>query len=324
MQENRYPATNILNDVLVVTTRKSFWASQESEIFPHRLYTRIVYGHSSNRLNSLLLFIRVLTWMMLRKPKLIFVGSAVRVGCWIAWIKKILGLQVKLIVMNHFFSDSVAPYVDRCIVYQKAEISLYKDSQKYVFTPLPPAGNFQRDSTPHNPPYIFSGGGSKRDFGTLIEAVKDIQVNLLLVIPSAEILGYDHPLPSNCTVEYKMPLDDFLERIAKSLFVVVPLKDGKKPHGQTTVLQAMALGKCVVTNDIPANWDYITHQQDGLLIPPEDVEALHKAITTLLNDSERRDQIGLEARKKASEWTYEGFCHFIVNLCETVLDETER
>ncbi len=36
-----------LDDVLVVTVRKSFWASSEAERWPRRLYARVYRGHSS-------------------------------------------------------------------------------------------------------------------------------------------------------------------------------------------------------------------------------------------------------------------------------------
>ena len=34
----------MLDNVLVITVRKSFWASREAERFPNRIYTRILYG----------------------------------------------------------------------------------------------------------------------------------------------------------------------------------------------------------------------------------------------------------------------------------------
>ncbi len=315
--------SSILNDVLVVTTKKSFWASEESEVFPHRMFSWIIYGHSTNKLNSLLLFIRVLGWIVIKKPKLIFVGSAIRVGQWLVWVKKTLGLHIKLIVTNRFFPDSLAPYIDRCLVYEKHEIQLYGDPHKYVFTPLPPDGNFQRDCTPASPPYIFSGGSQGRDFGTLFEAVNDLPIGLRIVTHSPKTLNYDQALPANCLIEYVMPLDEYLERIARSLFVVVPLKEGKKPRGQTTILQAMSLGKCVITNDIPANWDYISHESNGILLPPENAESLRTEIINLLEDSPRRDRIGKEAKTSSTAWTYKGFCRVITHLCETVLNEEE-
>lgn len=321
IDKRNYSKDDLLKDVLVVTTRKSFWASPESEVFPNRLYTRIFYGNSANRVNSFFLLLRVLVRMWLKKPKIIFVGSACRVGRWLAWLKKRMGLRVKLIVTNRLFSGKLASHIDRCIVYEKREVSLYGDPGKYVFTPLPPDGNFARDTTPAEPLYIFSGGGSKRDFGTLIEAVKALPIQLRIVTHSPKTLGYDKPLPPNCQVEYVMPLDDFLDRIARSLFVVIPLQEGQKPRGQTTVLQAMALGKCVVTNDIPANWDYITPEKNGILLPSGDVSALKHEILRLLHESERRARIALEAQKTASGWTYEGFCRCIVNVCESVLSE---
>jgi hypothetical protein len=43
-----------LDDVLVVTVHKSFWASPEAGRFPHRVYPCVYFGHGTNLCNSAL------------------------------------------------------------------------------------------------------------------------------------------------------------------------------------------------------------------------------------------------------------------------------
>lgn len=63
-----------------------------------------------------------------------------------------------------------------------------------------------------------------------------------------------------------------------------------------TILEAMEQGVPVVAFDChtgPA--DIITHDEDGILVPPEDVDALAAAITEMIENPERRRALGAQA-----------------------------
>ena len=57
---------------------------------------------------------------------------------------------------------------------------------------------------------------------------------------------------------------------------------------------------CVVT-DVPGCREVVEHGQNGLLVPPGDVEALAEAITSLLTDRERARLMGESGRQMALE-----------------------
>src|SRR5205823_3945342 len=75
---------------------------------------------------------------------------------------------------------------------------------------------------------------------------KGLDARLLVVTFSPETLGYDGELPPNCEVRFRMPLERFLALLAGAKLVVAALKPGSEPHGQTTVVQALRLGKAIV------------------------------------------------------------------------------
>lgn len=67
------------------------------------------------------------------------------------------------------------------------------------------------------------------------------------------------------------------------------------------LLEAMACGKACIASDIPGARDLIVHEESGLLIPPEDSQALASAIDRLIQDPDLRAQYGRSARSRIEE-----------------------
>jgi glycosyltransferase involved in cell wall biosynthesis len=69
----------------------------------------------------------------------------------------------------------------------------------------------------------------------------------------------------------------------------------------TTLMEAAAMERPVVTTDIRGCRDVVRDGETGLLVPPRDPEALGAAIASLLSDPERRRRMGLAARCRAEK-----------------------
>jgi glycosyltransferase involved in cell wall biosynthesis len=65
------------------------------------------------------------------------------------------------------------------------------------------------------------------------------------------------------------------------------------------VMEAMAAGLPVVTTHVGALAEAVTHGQTGLVVPPDDPQALRDAIRLLATDSPLRTQMGCRAREAA-------------------------
>lgn len=65
------------------------------------------------------------------------------------------------------------------------------------------------------------------------------------------------------------------------------------------LLEAMATGLACVATRIPGNAALIQEGVNGLMVPPDDVEALAEAIDSLLRDPARARELGLAARRTA-------------------------
>lgn len=316
--------SSVLDDILVLSVRKSFWASSECEIFPNRIYAKIFFGYSQNLVNSFFVALKGLIYILVRRPKLIFFGSVPRIVPWFINLKRI-GLlpKIKLVATNQiFFNDNQARYLEKIIIYSRAEIKLHRPdlSDKYEFMPLPADGEFERvNLSCGSDGYIFSGGGDRRDFSSLIEAVQGLNVNLKIVTFSRRYLGYKKKLPTNCDIYWRVPLSKFIEIMARSLFVVVPLKETVVPHGHTTIVQAMRLGKAIISTRNASVEDYIIEGENGFLVPAGNVQGYRQKIHKLLRDEKLRSSMEQVAKVKAKEYTYDGFSGSIVFLCQQLL-----
>ena len=68
------------------------------------------------------------------------------------------------------------------------------------------------------------------------------------------------------------------------------------------LLEAMRMGRAVVATDVGGTPEAVEHGVTGLLVPKENPGALAKAISELLLDPRRREQMGASARQRAAEF----------------------
>lgn len=67
------------------------------------------------------------------------------------------------------------------------------------------------------------------------------------------------------------------------------------------LLEAMSFGLPVIATPVGGIADYVEHEDNGLLVPPGDVEALAVAIAMLAADPELRSRLGEAARRRVAE-----------------------
>ena len=325
-----------LDHILVVTFAKGFWATPDCQIFPQILYGRRYVKKMSSLLNMALLALQTYWRIWQDRPTILFIGAAYGLAPWFLSLKKyhLLPARLKIICHNYsIFHDARVRYADLVIDHDSSTLTLRSPEtrRKSVVIPLPAPGNLVAARTSALPaalqsvqsPYIFSGGGEGRDFPTLIEAARSLPISLMIITFSRRTLNYDQPLPDNCHVFWTMSQTDFLAAMHHALFVIVPLTAGVHPHGQTTVVQALALGKAVITSDQASVNDYVQHDQQGLLVPAGDVAALRAAIQELNTNPGRREQYERVAREQAERYTYAAFGQQLTNACRNVITQPE-
>ncbi|HEX6779025.1 MAG TPA: glycosyltransferase family 4 protein [Ktedonobacterales bacterium] len=182
-------------------------------------------------------------------------------------------------------------------------------------------------------PMICSVGLEFRDYPTLIEAVRGVDVQVEVAAAS---LWSDHhgittnaALPANVHVSAHKYLS-LRHLYASSRFVVVPLHDVPNQAGITVILEAMAMGKAVVVSatrgqtdtvrdrrnngygrtqratlpgflEAPGVPEYLRRLPTGFYVQPGDPADLRKAITYLLAHPDLADELGRNGRRVVEE-----------------------
>ena len=67
------------------------------------------------------------------------------------------------------------------------------------------------------------------------------------------------------------------------------------------VIEAMAMKRPIVASDIDGVREQLRHNETGLLVPPADPKSLAEAILSILDDRQKAEHLGREARKAAEQ-----------------------
>jgi len=151
---------------------------------------------------------------------------------------------------------------------------------------------------------ICSAGLERRDYPTLMDAVADLDVDVVIAAASPWSKRDDSTtqveIPPNVTV-VSLSLFELRDLYAESAFVVMPLEPVEFQAGITTILEAMSMARPVVCTRTPGQTDTIVDGVTGEYVDPDDPDALRATIRALLDDDERRQRLGLAARTWAIE-----------------------
>lgn len=100
------------------------------------------------------------------------------------------------------------------------------------------------------------------------------------------------------SVEFLGKLDDVRPAIAASTVYVLPSYREGTPR---TVLEAMAMGRPVITTDAPGCRETVIDDDNGLLVPVQSVEALVKAMLKFIENPTLAARMGRRSRQIAEE-----------------------
>lgn len=156
-------------------------------------------------------------------------------------------------------------YVDKIIVFSKAEVIHYKaifGVDKFQFVHLghdvPKICNAKTEKER----VILGVGRSNRDWEFLIEVIMGTKYKVEIMCDDFEYTN----CPKNVKIVRGCYNQEMLQKMSKSYCVVIPLKDAMVSAGQLSILQAMALGKPVIATQGSATIDYVKSGINGLLI----------------------------------------------------------
>lgn len=330
-----------IRDVLLVTEPR-FDMILDRRTFPNRLCMPHI---NWSTLDSMILTVKTWKRVFVTRPALLLFVSVTSVNRRFDLVStftfaKRLGFlnNVKIVFWSHKqyskipgrlvgpISESQGRYIDRIIISYRSIKSLHPALKgKFEFVPLPAHQIHGKLPINKTGDYVFLGGTAHRDFKTVFQSINDLDIPLKLrtLGEGAKRIGELNP-PENCLIEVGDRLKDsaatYLERIANSRFVVVPLYETEDPRGLTTIIEAFCLGKPVITTNSPGLDDYVSHGVNSLRVKAGDVAAYRKSINLLWNDKDLLAKLSSGACKSAATLRSDYFTDAIQRVCVDVLE----
>ena len=207
-------------------------------------------------------------------------------------------------------------------------------------------------TAPSGPATILAVGSEHRDYVTLSKAARNLDVHVRIAAGShwARSLAAAGETPAN--VEYitePLPFAELRAAYAAAAIVVVPLEDVANQSGVTTILEAMSMGRPVITTANAGQRECISgpsvdsegvldprtadergpqlfatgksldtdDDPDGYYVAPGDSAALRAAITKLLDEPEQRTAMGASGRRSAcGHFTLDGYVDSLRDIIE--------
>lgn len=154
--------------------------------------------------------------------------------------------------------------------------------------------------------YIFSGGGSNRDYKTLCEAMHHVS-DIKCIIATRPTYIDEFKAPNSVEIKYNVTVDTFGAWIKHSTFFVLPIIDTQLSAGHMALFEAMKNGKLTIVADIPAIRDYVD-EECVLFYKPEDAQDLAKIIRYAVDnycDDELRKIAQNAYEKYYNQFTFE-------------------
>ena len=269
--------------------------------------------------------------------------TSVVLGIMVAFLRKLLRRKISLIVLDaavaRFLKSSgriklglfrffLLP-VDKFVTFSQAEYSFWTKhlgfSNRACYTPLGIDIDFFQP-TGERGDYIFSAGGTARDFQTLISAMEQVDYKLKLIARGeldkvGQELFRGVRLPRNVELIPPVPDIEYRDLLSKCRFVVVPLQDTPAGEGISAIAEAMAVGRATVATKAGAALEYITDGETGLLTDIGDADDLRQKIMFLLNHPEEAERMGENGRREAEARISN---HITIEVIRSTIEEVYR
>lgn len=198
----------------------------------------------------------------------------------------------------------VFPAIDAFVVHSKGECIQYSEwlkipKKKFHFVPL------QIGKIPHfakedmDDPFIISMGSAQRDYVTLFESLRQLNIKTIVVAAPHAVKGLQ--IPSCVSIKCGLSREQCQELCQKARLSVIPISNQTTASGQVTLVEAMRMGRPVIATRCMGTEDYIIQGETGILTEFKSVDSLTNAIQTLWNDANLREGLGKQGELYAEK-----------------------
>ena len=169
---------------------------------------------------------------------------------------------------------------------------------------------------------------------TLIHAMEEINGAQLVIaggndkrIVDLQNLAEEISVSSKVTFLGPVPPAERFDIIAQADICLLPLTQssiGSRYTSPLKLFEYLAMGKPIVTADVPALREVLKHGQNALLVPPENANAIAAAVNQLLNNDALRNQLGAAAAELAKSYSWEARAKIITRFMTQTLTAPKR
>ena len=164
--------------------------------------------------------------------------------------------------------------------------------------------------------YVFAGGNSNRDYKTLVDAVRDTGIPVIISVTDPAFRDRIEKLPNIIALAAWEPA--FAQLQAGARFAIVPMADTQlRGAGEANMCNCMWHGKPVIAVDRMSAEDYIAEGETGYIVPPGDVALLRRRILKLWNDKDKCEMMGQKAKEHVeANFTHDAFIRRLLQLAK--------
>lgn len=195
---------------------------------------------------------------------------------------------------------------ERFVVWASHEVEDYASAfgvppEKFLYVPFHTTLDFY-EFTVRDDGYVFAGGDSVRDYPTLVEAVRPLDVPLWIATTRPQQLQ-GITIPAHVRVE-ATSAGGFRHAMGAAKLVVVPMQGGLlRSGGQQTCLNAMWMGKPTIA--VGRRWatDLMEDGVHGLIVDYGDVAGLRRALQWVFDNPEKAAEMARRGQAHAQKFT---------------------
>jgi len=180
-----------------------------------------------------------------------------------------------------------------------------------------------RAMPPEQRPYLLSMGIEMRNYPLLFEAVRGLDVQLVVKASSAWMTRSRYPIgpvPPNVRVLTEHISHTSLRDLyAGASLVILPLIDSPQAAGITSILEAMAMEKCVIATRSRGLPDALVHGSTGVIVEPSE-RALARAILMWSSEPDRlRHLVAKGCRVARTEMSIETYASRVATFISQLM-----
>ncbi len=241
----------------------------------------------------------------------LIICDGARVGLTVALLVRLFGIGRSVIIWSF---NILRPYkklrarmakvalggVDLILVYSRHEQRLY--AQHFSLNPHKVQFKFLSGPYLEDPRYValvqhaekkgyvVCPGYSGRDFNLLSEVAR-LAADVRFIVLAYPWAVQSVQFPPNVEVRYGIPEVEYCRYIAEARLCFVPVANKTTANGHIAIIQAMSLKTLLLTNATPGTRDYLSGDDNCLLLDQNDAEAVSRQLVQAFNDVGRFQSI---------------------------------